>query len=333
MTATGSTTPPPAVSVRRYGLGGLTGSPIAVAIVAVVLVASLGVPLLRNGYDENLIRGVLMFATMALGWNLIGGYTGYVSFGNVVYFGVGAYVSVALASGHIDNVWIAIVVSIVVNGILAVLLGLPILRLKGHYFGIATLACSLAVGEIIANVDALGGGSGATLHQSSLYSQYFYAMWACCAASFVATWCISRSKFGYALVAIRENEDAAAVLGVHPTFYKVGAWAISAMMAGSVGAVFSFAQGSIDPPTAFGIDYNVFPIVMTILGGAGTVAGPVVGASLLSIVQETLWDHFPREHNLFLGAVIVFVVVFLPRGLLQKGGWRGFLASLRAYRA
>jgi branched-chain amino acid transport system permease protein len=322
--------------MKRAGLGGITGSPQAFWVACGMLVVLLGIPSLHNGYFENLVRGVLMFATMALGWNIIGGYTGYVSFGNVVYFGLGAYTSAFLALHGIYNVWLAIPLAIVVTATVAVVLGLPILRLRGHYFGIATLGIALATQEIVANVEALGGGTGATLKQAEFFSQYYYAMWLVCAASLVATWFIARSKLGYALVAIRENEDAAAVLGVDATRFKIAAWAISAMMAGSAGAVFAFANGFIDPPTAFGADYNVFPIVMAILGGVGTVAGPFAGAVLLTAINETLWSHFPQIHTLFFGAVIVLVVLFLPRGLLylvgQKGGWKRMMGSLRAYR-
>ena len=123
----------------------------------------------------------------------------------------------------------------VVAAVFAIVLGLPILRLRGHYFGIATLGIALATQEAIANVDALGGGTGVTLHQAAWFGQYYYAMWLVCAASFAGTWFVASSKFGYALVAIRENEDAAAVLGVDTTRAKVAAWAISAMMGAASG--------------------------------------------------------------------------------------------------
>lgn len=315
---------------------GIAGGALATRLALATLAAMLAVPLLHNGYYENLFRGVLMFATMALGWNLIGGYAGYVSFGNVVYFGIGCYTAAALAQRGIDSVWLAIPLAMTVAALFAIVLGLPILRLRGHYFGIATLGIALATQEGIANVDALGGGTGVTLHQAAWFGQYYYAMWLVCAASFAATWFVATSKFGYALVAIRENEDAAAVLGVDTTRAKIAAWAISAMMGAAAGAVFAFANGFVDPPTAFSVDDNVFPIVMTLLGGGGTVAGPLLGALLLTAIDETLWSHFPQIHTLFFGAAIVFVVLFLPRGLLflrgVRGGWRGFARSLAAYR-
>ena len=127
------------------------------------------------------------------------------------------------------------------------------------------------------------------------------------------------------------------MLGMNATRYKITAWAVSGMMAASAGAVYAFANGFIDPGTAFSVDNNVFPIVMAILGGMGTVAGPMIGAFVLTAINETLWTKFPEIHTLFFGAAIVLVVLFLPRGLLMlasqfKGGWRGFVDGLGAYR-
>jgi branched-chain amino acid transport system permease protein len=322
---------------KRGALGGITGNSTALQVTAGVLVLLAFVPLLHSGYYENLGRSVLMFATLSLGWNMIGGYTGYVSFGNVVFFGLGAYTTTALwQHWHQQSILLAVCCAMVIAALFAVVLGVPILRLRGHYFGIATLGIALATQEIVANTEWLGAGSGLTVRPLTDYSAYYYAMWIVCAASMLATFFIARSKLGYAFVAIRENEEAAAVLGVDPTRYKVTAWAISAMMAAAAGAVFAGANGFMDPPTAFAIDDNVFPIVMVILGGAGTVAGPLAGALILTAINETLWSHFPQIHTLFFGAVIVIVVVFLPRGILwllnTRGGWKGVVGSLGAYR-
>jgi branched-chain amino acid transport system permease protein len=318
-------------------LGGITGNANALKATVAVLVLMLFVPLSHSGYYENLGRGVLMFASLSLGWNIIGGYTGYVSFGNVVFFGLGSYTTAALwQHWHQQNIALAVGCAIVVGVAFALLLGVPILRLRGHYFGIATLGIALATQEIVSNADWLGAGSGLTVRPIEAYSTYYYAMWIVCALSMLATYLIARSKLGFAFVAIRENEAAAAVLGVDATRYKVVAWAISAAMAAAAGAVFAGANGFIDPPTAFALDDNVFPIVMAILGGVGTVAGPLVGALILTAINETLWSHFPQIHTLFFGAVIVIVVVFLPRGILwlldTRGGWKGIAGSLGAYR-
>jgi branched-chain amino acid transport system permease protein len=319
------------------GSRGITGSPIGVAAAGAILLALAFVPLLHNGYLENLFRGVLMFATLSCGWNLIGGYAGYVSFGNVVFFGLGAYTTTMLwQHAQQQNLLLAIVLAVVVALAFGAILGPPILRLRGHYFAIATLGIALATQDIIAHFDWFGAGSGFPIRQLEAYSTYYYAMWGVCVVSFLALYGIARSKFGYALVAIRENEEAAAVLGIATTRYKVVAWMVSGSMAAAAGAVFAGANGFIDAPTAFGVDDNVFPVVMALLGGVGTVAGPLLGSLILTAINETLWSRFPQAHTLFFGAVIVLVVLFLPRGLLRlidaRGGWRGIAASLRAYR-
>jgi branched-chain amino acid transport system permease protein len=318
-------------------VGGITGNVTALRVTVAIVVLLAFVPLLHNGYYENLFRGVLMFATLSFGWNILGGYTGYVSFGNVVFFGIGTYTSAALwQHWHQQSIPLAIGIAVILAVAFAVVLGIPILRLRGHYFAIATLGIALATEEIVANIDWLGAGSGEAIRPLEAFSSYYVAMWIVCAASMLATYLITRSKLGYAFVAIRENEEAAAVLGVDAWRYKVIAWAISAAMAAAAGAVFAGANGFIDPPTAFATDDNVFPIVMALLGGVSTVAGPLIGALILTAINETLWSHFPQIHTLFFGAVIVLVVLFLPRGLLwllnTRGGWKGFIGTLGAYR-
>ncbi|HZO92135.1 MAG TPA: branched-chain amino acid ABC transporter permease [Candidatus Baltobacteraceae bacterium] len=326
------------VALRRIGLGGITGSPIALAFVLVVMALLLALPFAHNDYLNIVFRNILMYAAMAYGWNLIGGYTGYVSFGNVTFFGLGAYCSAVLSQAHVDNLVADVALAVVVAVAFAVALGFPLLRLRGHYFAIATLGVGLAVADVVANLDALGGTSGLALHQDNAHFWiYYYAMWVVALASILGTYAIARSKLGYAFVAIRENEDAAAVLGISPTRYKITAWAIGAAMAGAAGAVFGVANGFIDPSITFAPDSNVFPIVMTILGGIGTVAGPFIGALILAGVNELLQRYFVNAHTLFFGAMIVLVVLLLPRGLVwlfgMRGGARAWLATLTAYKA
>ena len=325
--------------LRRLGLGGITGSPYAFAVALGIMVLMLAVPLTHNGYIEIVFRGILMYATMAYGWNVIGGYTGYVSFGQVAFFGIGAYCSAVLSQQGINNLLVDVLVACVVNGAFATLVGLPVLQLKGHYFAIATLGIGLAITDIIANLDALGGTSGLRVQQvdEAHFSIYYYAMWLVALAAMLATFLIARSKLGYAFVAIRENEDAAAVLGINPRRFKITAWAISGMMAGAAGAVYAPANGFLDPSIAFSVDSNVLPIVMALRGGLGTVAGPVIGALILAGANELLQRYFIKIHTLFFGAMIVLVVLLLPRGLVWlfglKGGARTWLKSLTAFKA
>jgi branched-chain amino acid transport system permease protein len=173
----------------------------------------------------------------------------------------------------------------------------PILRLRGHYFGIATLGIALAVADLANNLDVLGGSGGLALKQvpqnssRSTTTRCGWWRWPACSRTFA----IARSKLGYAFVAIRENEDAAQVLGVWPTRYKVTAYALGAMMTAAAGAVYAPANGFVDPSIAFAVDDNVFPIVMSILGGMGTASGPFIGAVLLAGVNEILQSQFVRS--------------------------------------
>ena len=325
--------------MNRIGLGGITGNPVAIWIALVLFAMLLLVPALHNDYITTVFRAILMYAAMSYGWNLIGGYTGYVSFGQVAFFGLGCYCSAALSQLGVNNLLAAIALACIVNALVAILLGMPILRLRGHYFAIATLGIGLALADIIGNLDALGGTSGSAVKQvdGSIFWVYYYAMWGVALGCMLATLFIARSKLGYAFVAIRENEEAAAVLGIDATRYKIIAWAISGMMAGAAGAVFAPANGFLDPSIAFSVDSNVFPIVMALLGGVGTVAGPFIGALILAGTNELLQRYFVNIHTLFFGAIIVLVVLLLPRGLVWvfglRGGVRTWAKSLTAFRA
>jgi branched-chain amino acid transport system permease protein len=325
-------------TLRRFSIGGIVGNRNALLVTLALMALMLLVPVVLPGY-QTLFRTILIYAALAYGWNMIGGYTGYVSFGNMTFFGLGAYCAALLSARHVDNLVADIALAVVVNAAFAAVIGLPVLRLKGHYFGIATLGMALAVTDIVGNLDVFGGTGGLALKQvdEAHFAAYYYAAWIVAAAAIAITFFVARSKLGYAFVAIRENEDAAAVLGISATRYKITAWAISAAIAGAAGAVFARGNGFIDPSIAFAEDANVFPIVMTLLGGIGTVAGPFIGALILSGVNEILARYFIKIHSLFFGAVIVAVVMLLPRGLTWlfglKGGVRAWARVLTAYKA
>ena len=325
-------------AARRLSITGIVGNRTALWAAVALMALFLLVPTLLPGY-QTLFRTILIYAALAYGWNFIGGYTGYVSFGNVTFFGLGAYCAGMLSARGVDNLFADIALAVVVNAAFAAAVGFPVLRLKGHYFGIATLGTALAVTDIIGNLDVFGGTGGLALKQvdQAHFSLYYYAAWLVAAAAILITYLVARSKLGYAFVAIRENEDAAAVLGISATRYKILAWAIGAAIAGAAGAVYARGNGFVDPSIAFAEDANVFPIVMTILGGIGTVAGPFIGAVILSGVNELLQRYFVKIHSIFFGAVIVAVVLLLPRGLVWlfglRGGVRTWLNSLATYKA
>ena len=235
-------------ALRKVGLGGITGNRTALFIALGLMALMLLVPTVLPGY-QTLFRTTLIFVALAYGWNMIGGYTGYVSFGNMVFFGLGTYCAALLSARGIDNLFADVGLAVVVNAAFAAIVGFPVLRLKGHYFGIATLGTALAVTDIVGNLDVFGGTGGLALKQvdEAHFSIYYYAAWIVAAAAIGITFLVARSKLGYAFVAIRENEDAAAVLGISATKYKIIAWAISAAIAGAAGAVYARGNGFIDP--------------------------------------------------------------------------------------
>ena len=270
-----------------------------------------------NGNWVHVLTLFFMMASLAQAWNLIGGYTGYASFGNVAFFGVGAY-----ACGYTMNefhwpFWGGLVAAIAVAALFAVVFGTPILRLRGHYFAIATLSLAIGTQALVQQLPALGKGSGMTLPINSNFHFFYWVMLAILTTSVVITMFIARSRFGYALAAIRENEEAAAVLGINAAIAKVAAWAVSAGITAAAGATFAYWTSFIDPPTVFDLNFNVLMIIMAMLGGAASVAGPTIGAFVISAIGEALGAQSVSPwHAVVLGGIIVVIVILLPRGIM-----------------
>jgi len=222
--------------------------------------------------------------------------------------------------------------------VFAVLLGFPVLRLRGHYFAIATLALAQVMTAIFSNLDIAGRNIGIVLpllKQDALF--YELALGLLVAVTLVVAW-VSRSRFGFGLIAIRENEDAAAVMGVDTTRYKVMAFTLSGFFTALAGGIHAYWITFIDPVSSFDISLNVKMIIMAVFGGPGSIFGPVVGAFLLSGISEILSTEITSIASLFFGLVIVAAVVFMPRGLAdlalryKQAGWRYFSDNVRRNR-
>jgi branched-chain amino acid transport system permease protein len=270
-----------------------------------------------NGNWVHVLTLFFMMASLAQGWNLIGGYTGYASFGNVAFFGVGAYTCAYTMNEFHRPFWGAFIAGIVVAALFAAILGTPILRLRGHYFAIATLSIAIGTQALVQQLPPLGKGSGMTLPINSNFHFFYWVMLAVLIASILITMFIARSRFGYALAAIRENEEAAAVLGINAAVAKVAAWAVSAGITAAAGATFAYWTSFIDPPTVFDLNFNVLMIIMAMLGGAASVAGPTIGAFIISAIGEVLGAQSVSPwHAVVLGAIIVVIVILLPRGVM-----------------
>jgi branched-chain amino acid transport system permease protein len=276
--------------------------------------------------QERTVTTVFMFVTLAAAWNLIGGYTGYACFGQVAFFGLGAYTTVILMVHARLSFWLALPVAAVVAAVFAAAIGLPLLRLKGHYFAVATLGVAEGLRELVTNIPRwTGGGAGVTIPSTGdraptlwLGNDGFYLLFLGLAVvSAVVVALISRGRAGYALRAINQDEDAAAAMGINTTWAKTLAFGVSAALTGAAGAAYAFQQVTIYPERLFDVDITVLLVVMVVIGGSGTISGPILGAAGIAIASEYLRQHYPQMHSLTLGALIIVAVILLPQGLVN----------------
>ncbi|HYS92109.1 MAG TPA: branched-chain amino acid ABC transporter permease, partial [Candidatus Acidoferrales bacterium] len=239
-------------------------APLAMGALAVLLLV--GAPAVLSPFLIQFLINLFMLAALAESWNIIGGFTGYASFGNVAFFGIGAYTTgVLLTVGGLP-----FALALPAAGLLAMafgaLIGLPILRLKGHYFAIATLGVAETTREIVYNLKITGGGTGLTMPITKSPLPFFYLMLAILLAATLVNWWLSASRFGYGLIAIREDEDAAAAMGINSALYKTVAFALSGAFAGLAGGVFAYWITFIDPDGVFRVIMTIQMIIMAVFG-------------------------------------------------------------------
>jgi branched-chain amino acid transport system permease protein len=286
---------------------------------------------------ENLFL-ILMTVILASSVNIIMGYTGYVNFGHIVFFGLGGYFAFFLMQNLQMNFVLAALVGALSTCLFAVLLGIPVLRLRGAYFALATIGINEAVRTFVSNFDAFGGSVGMFFNYSTYnaYGGAKNALWyaydaivVVALATIAASFLIKRSKFGLGLMSIREDQDAAQVLGIDPARAKVITYTISAFFPGLAGAIFFFKNGIIEPSVAFDLLRSIESLVMVMLGGYGTVTGPIVGAALYEQLSSELITapaiklfglslNFSQLHLAIAGLLLLLIVLFVTAGFV---GW------------
>lgn len=313
----------------------------------VVFAAMLGLQQLIEPGTQRLLTTVFMFVALAQAWNIIGGYTGYASFGQVVFFGLGAYTTAVLMNNYHVSFWLAMPASVVAGVLFAVLVGAPLLRLRGHYFAIATLGAAEGAREVINNMTPItGGGVGITIPTfgdqapTAYFGKpgFYLAFLILAAISVALSTALARSRFGYAMVAVHEDEDAAAAVGINTTVVKVVAFGVSAAIVACAGAFYAFQQIQFYPTDVFDASFTVLMVIMVVIGGSGTVVGPLVGAVGLELLSQYLRVNLGSYNQLVFGAIIVLVVVFFPQGVVTffREAWRArqfsILGNVRRYR-
>ena len=275
-------------------------SPLVVASIAGI--AAFALPFVGSDYAVSFSIQLLIFLVLACSWNWIGGYAGYTHFGQVGFFGVGAYVG-SLLNFHWDVPWyLAAIVAAFAGAAIAVPLGGAMLRLKGPFFAIGMFGLARVLEAFALGFDSItGGGTGIYLKPVSDLRPLYYVVAAVAMVMLILTWKLDNSRLGLKLLAIREDEDAAELLGIPTTRLKIGTFVASAIAPAAMGSIYAAYLGFIDPPTAFAPNMELTTIAMVLLGGMGTVLGPLVGALALSVVNEVLWANYPQVYLACVG--------------------------------
>ena len=285
--------------------------------------------LLRRDTLRETMFTLLMFVGLASSLNILMGYTGYVSFGHIVFFGLGGYTGFYLISQQGWSLYPAALAGGLLAAALAGLLGLAILRLRGAYFALATIGINEAARAFVNNFGPFGGPTG-LFTNFSVYQAYggpaqalwttFILMWLVTLVILAVSYAVKRSRFGLGLMAIREDEDAALILGVNAPRAKTLAFVISAFFPGIIGTLFLFKNGNVEPGDAFRLQMSIETLVMIMLGGQGAVLGPVLGAAAYQQLRTYLLTSplFKNLHLAFAGLALLLIVLFIPAGLV---GW------------
>jgi len=272
------------------------------------------------GVEPNLVR--LLFVTFiwtitGIAWNLVGGFAGQVSFGFAVFYGLGAYAAAILINEGVHP-YLAFGAAGLVASFASLIVGVPTFRLRGPYFAIATIGVSETVRVIMTNLSVTGGASGYRIVEKRAFNQaeHFYSALVLLTVSFLLSVWIARSKFGLALVAIRDDEPAAADVGVNALTNKLAVHGVAAALAGMAGGVYARYAAFIHPQGVFAFNTSVYILLIPVIGGLGTLFGPVLGGVIFGIVEEQLVATFPEAHLLIYGALLILIVLLEPGGII-----------------
>jgi branched-chain amino acid transport system permease protein len=280
-------------------------------------------------YPRDVMIKIFLYALLAQAWNLLGGYCGQISLGNAVFFGIGAYTSSVLALWWSLSPWLGMVAGMLLAVAVSQAIGFPCFRLRGHYFAIATIAIGEIVQTVMINWDAVGGARGinlpiqperlATFQFHLAKWPYYYIALGLFAAVFGVTAWVERSRTGFYFRAIREDPEAAQSLGVPLTRYKLRAIALSAAFTALGGSFYAQYILFIDPESVFPLILSILICLVAVLGGVGTLWGPLLGAAILIPLSEATRIYFGGTGKavdlMIYGGLIVLVAVFQPAGL------------------
>lgn len=302
-----------------------------IIIYLITMLALVIIPLfIRREFAVNVFILSAIWAIMGLGWNFIGGYTGQVSNGHALFFAVGAYAGGLCMKWYSMTPWLSMWIGVAISVLIAFVIGTPLLRLRGHYFAIATMALVECARIIFLNLDWIGGATGVSYLNKDLPEWYtlqfvkkhpfYYVCLAFLAIFILLTKIMESSKFGYYCRAIKANQESAESTGVNAAKYKIIAYMISAGIVSVGGALYAQYLQYIDPMVLLPLSNSMLIVLVCVMGGIGTVWGPVLGAFLMIFINEYSRSLFARVSGLNLviyGVLVILIVLFLPNGLIS----------------
>ena len=289
--------------------------------IVILLVILIILPLfVKNQYILHLIIFVMMWAALGISWNLLGGYTGQVSFGHAAFFGVGAYTACLLHTKLGVSLWAGFLFAGVAGALISIPIGAICLRLRGPYFALSVLALAEILRLITLHGKSFTEGAVGILLIVPVMGEkveYYYLILGLGIFIMLTIAYILKRRMGFYFIAIREDEDAAEALGIFTTRYKLFSLIVSAFFTGILGSFFANYTQFIDPYIVFSIgEVSIAMVLVVVLGGIGTFWGPVVGALIVVLLSEGFRSFFAQASILVYGALIIIVILFLPRGIV-----------------
>jgi len=280
----------------------------------------------------HLLITIFMFAVMSQSWNVISGLSGQISLGHGAFFGIGAYAVAFFYMEYSITPWIGMFIGVVFSGLIAIIIGIPMLRLSGHYFAIATLLIGIGFQVAFQRWDLIGAASGLWIpltegnswwamqfHKSKI--PYYYIFLVFFIITFFLVWVLDRSKIGFRLRAVRDDYQAASSLGINISRYKIIAFAISAMIMAPMGSLFAQYILIVDPDRVFNFDISIMVLLITVLGGVGNIWGPLIGTIILIPIAEYSRIWFGGTGGavdlMIYGIILMLICVFKPAGLIS----------------
>lgn len=297
-------------------------------LAAAALLLAAFTPWIGSRYHVSLAFFFLMHLALTATYDIVGGYTGYVNLGHGAFFGLGAY-AYGLTVTAVGQPVLGFAVAAAAVAVFATLVSVPLFRLRGVYFAIATFGMLKLLEVVAANVEKVSGGTaGVSIPPTESTIPSYYAMLGVAVAAVALHAWIGHSRLGLGLVSLREDEEVAESSGIDTRVVKRAVFVLSALLPALVGGIYMWQLTHVDPTSAFGLEVSFTPVIMAMLGGTGTVPGPILGTLFLTVIEEVLWSRLGYLQLAMYGVVLVFVGVAMPGGLARSAWLRRAYGAL-----